>query len=422
MRFPLLVLAFAAVSTVFPTAAQTAAPAGRLTLPEAVRLAETASKAVRTAEAQLSAVEGVRREAVSPFFNNPELSVERSQRRAPDGNSRESSIGLAQPLEIAGQQGHRRSAAAAALEAVRAEVADAKRQARADAATKFYNVLASQRRLQIEQRSVDLFDRTSQAVARRRAAGEDTRLDANVALIEAERARNALARAREQWIDARAELAALLQMPLAALPELSGDLAPPVDSVPYTLDQLVASAQSLPRLRAQAARQLAARARLDLARAGRYPNVTVGVNVGREGPPDARERVTTLGITLPLPIFNRNDAAIGQALTDSTQAELELASTTRETSAQVQRLWTRLHIQRERVQRLQQTMLAASTDNQQLAARSRQAGQIGLLEQLIVNRQALDAERDLIDALIEYHATRIELENAAGWSQEGTLQ
>jgi cobalt-zinc-cadmium efflux system outer membrane protein len=54
------------------------------------------------------------------------------------------------------------------------------------------------------------------------------------------------------------------------------------------------------------------------------------------------------------------------------------------------------------------------------AAKSRQAGQIGLLDQLVVNRQALDAERDLNDALAEYHATRIELENAAGWSQEGT--
>lgn len=422
MRLPMLVLAFAAVSTLFPAAAQTAAPAGRLTLAEAVRLAETASKTVRTAEAQLAAVEGERREAASPFFKNPELSIEGSRRQAPDTDSRESSIGLAQPLEIAGQQGYRRSAAAAALEAVRAEVEEAKRQARADAAKLFYNVLASQRRLQVEQRSVELFDRTSQAVARRRAAGEDTRLDANVALIEAERARNALARAREQLVDARAEIATLLLMPLAALPELSGELAPPVDRVPYTLDQLLASGESLPRLRALAARQQAARARLDLARAGRYPDVTVGVNVGREGPADARERVTTFGITLPLPIFNRNDAAIGQALTDSTQAELELAAMTRNASAQVQRLWTRLQIQRERVQRLQHTMLAASTDNQQLSARSRQAGQIGLLEQLIVNRQALDAERDLIDALVEYHATRIELENAAGWSQEGTLQ
>ena len=94
----------------------------------------------------------------------------------------------------------------------------------------------------------------------------------------------------------------------------------------------------------------------------------------------------------------------------------------RDAQAQVRRLWSRLESQRERVQRLQRTMVPASTDNQQLAARSRQAGQIGLLEQIVVNRQALDAERDLIEALAEFHATRIELENAAGWSQEGSTR
>lgn len=67
-------------------------------------------------------------------------------------------------------------------------------------------------------------------------------------------------------------------------------------------------------------------------------------------------------------------------------------------------------------------MVAAAGQSQDLAARSRQAGHIGLLDQLLVNRQTLDAERELNDALAEYHATRIELELAAGWSQEGSTQ
>jgi cobalt-zinc-cadmium efflux system outer membrane protein len=166
----------------------------------------------------------------------------------------------------------------------------------------------------------------------------------------------------------------------------------------------------------------AAQARLGLARAGRYPDVTVGASVAREGPADARERVTTLAISVPLPLFKRNDAAIGEATSAAAQAEVERNSASRDALAQVHRLWVRLDSQRDRVQRLQQTMNQAATDNQQLAARSRQAGQIGLLEQLIVNRQALDAERDLVDALADFHATRIELENAAGWSQEGSYR
>ena len=380
---------------------------------------------MRSREAQLAAAEGARSEAASPLFNNPELSVERSRRRppAPDARTTEWTAGISQPIEIAGQQSRRREAAAASLDALRAEIDDARRQARTNAASRFYALLAAQRRLAIEQRSFELFDRTSHAVAKRRSAGEDTRLDANVALIEAERARNAVARAREQILEARGELATVLQLPAAALPEIAGEIGTPTgDSLPYRLDQLESSTQAHSRQRAFAARQEAAQARLALAQAGRYPDLTLGVQIGREGASIARERVTTLALSVPLPLFKRNDAAIGEAVTAATQAEIDRTSAMRDAQAQVRRLWSKLESQQERVQRLQRTMLAASTDNQQLAAKSRQAGQIGLLEQLIVNRQALDAERDLIEALADYHTTRIELENAAGWSQEGTTR
>ena len=125
---------------------------------------------------------------------------------------------------------------------------------------------------------------------------------------------------------------------------------------------------------------------------------------------------------MPLPLFKQNDAAIGQALSDSGQVEVERAAAVRDVQAQVRKLWLKLQSQRERVLRLQASMLSVAIDNRQLSARSRQAGQIGLLDQLVVDRQSLDAERDLNDALAEYHATRIELEQAAGLPQEGNTR
>lgn len=426
MRFPLWVVASVLAACPTLLAAQAAPGASPLTLAEAMRLAETSSPAVRTREAQLAAAEGARLEAASALFNNPELSLERIRNRVrngalPDNRFDGYTIGITQPIEIGGQQLRRREVATAALEALRAEIEDTRRQARSDAALRFHTVLAAQRKVRIEERSIELFDGTAQAVAKRRAAGEDTRLDANVALIEAERARNALAVARERWLEARSELATLLQLPPTVVPEVVGELGMPgAEARPYEIEQLIASAQAVPRQRAIAARADAARARLGLERASRTPDITFGLSTGRDGPGDARERITTLSVSLPLPLFKRNDGAIGQAMSELTQAEVERASALRDTQAQVRRLWSRLESQFDRLQRLQRAMAPASADNQQLAAKSRQAGQIGLLDQLIVNRQALDAERDLNDALADYHATRIELEQAAGWSQEGT--
>lgn len=423
MRFPLLGLALAFAASMAP-AQQPSAPAlPPLTLNQALQQAEAASTLLRTRQGQLAIAEGLRRESASPLFNNPELTAEQTRRRPASGSAGESanepSFGISQPFETGGQQGRRREVASATREAIESEIADARIQVRSEAALRFSAVLAAQRRVRIEERSLALFETSAQAVARRREAGEDTRLDANVASIEAERARNALALAREQLINARAELAAQLQLPAGQLPEAVGDLAAAIPH-PYTAEEIERSVQGLPRVRALLAREAAARARLGLEQANRSPDVRLGLNVGREGPSATREQVTTLSVTVPLPLFRRNDAAIGQAQAEALQAEVERLAGTRDAEAQVRRLWLRLSSQIDRVQRLQRAMLPAVQDNQQLAARSRQAGQIGLLDQLVVNRQALDAERELNDALAELQATRIELERAAGWPHQGT--
>lgn len=428
MRISLLVLALALLAPT--TRAQSLAPppappnAAALTLAEAMRRAEAAHPNVRTQEAKLAAAQGLRSEASSPLFNNPELNLSQTRRRSPsDGSVSERDLGISQAFETGGQQGHRRTAASANLLALEAEIADARAQARAEASQRFHAVLVALRRVQIEQRSLTLLDSTASAVETRRRAGEDTRLDANVALIEAERSRNALALAQEQLLEARAELATVLQLPPEQLPELAGTLPTANNTVTppaYDLNQLLASTQSLPRFKALQARQDFAQSRLAVERASRSPDVTVGLTTGREGPPSARERVTTLSLSLPLPIFKRNSAAIGQAMSDLTQVEVERASAVRDREALVRKLWLRLQSQQERVARLQRALLPASVDNQQLTARSRQAGQIGVLDQILVNRQALDAEREVNEAMGDLLATRIELEQTAGWLQEGT--
>ncbi|MBK7991820.1 MAG: TolC family protein [Comamonadaceae bacterium] len=111
------------------------------------------------------------------------------------------------------------------------------------------------------------------------------------------------------------------------MPEVAGELGTKVDdALPYRLEQLLASAPNLPRQRALAAREDAARARLGVERGNRNPDVTIGVHAGREGPSDARERLAIVSLSVPLPLFKRNDAAVGQAITDMTQAEVERAS------------------------------------------------------------------------------------------------
>lgn len=394
-----------------------------LTLDQAWQLAESANPQIRSKQAQVAAAEGAQTDARAWLNSNPQLTVEQTRRSVPQAglstNRRsEWNTGLSQTLEIGGQPGYRRESASAALSALRSEIQDARSQVRAEVSEQFHRVLALQQRVELETKALTLFDSTAAAVRKRRAAGEDTKLDANVALVESERARNQLAQAHEQLSEARTRLAALLQLPPTDTPQASGELGPIRAS--YTLEDLFRTIDERPRLQALAARENSAAAKLKLERASTYPDITVGLSVGRDGPNDARERLTTLSVSVPLPLFKRNASGIGQTTTELSQTQIERQAAARDARAQVNGLWTRLTSLEARVKRLQSSVLPALEDNQQLAAKSQRAGQIGLLELIVVNRQGLDARRDLLDALTDYHATRIALERAAGWSQEGT--
>jgi cobalt-zinc-cadmium efflux system outer membrane protein len=231
--------------------------------------------------------------------------------------------------------------------------------------------------------------------------------------VEAERGRNQLAVLGEQLVEARAELSAALQLPAETLPETVGELRPILPAT--TLDGLLAAARERPLLKSLDHREQAARHRVDLERAAVYPDVTVGLTKGREAPYEAREQFARLTVSVPLPLFRRNAAGIGKAVTELTQAEIERQSTERDVAAQVRARWLRLDSLRERVKRLTDSVLPALDENRRLSTASYRAGEIGLLQLLLVNRQLLDARRDYLDAVGDFIQTRIALEQTAGW-------
>lgn len=396
--------------------AQQAGP--ELTLADALARAESVNPVLRSRQAQLAAAEGTLLDARARFQSNPQLSVEGTRRSitGPEAGptQREWNTGIAQTFEVGGQPSFRRESASAAVQALRFEIEDLRLQQRAEVGRRFFRVLALQRRIEVETLAVRLFEGTAAAVERRRAAGEDTRLDANVALVEWERARNQLTSVQEQLLEARSALASPLQLPAGQLPIAHGPIEP--QSLPYGEAALLREAGSQVRLQALAARERSAQARLRLEQAARTPDVTLGLNMGREGPTVAREHVTTLSISVPLPLFRKNAAGIGAARAEVAQTAVEREAAERDTPTQVHALWLRLQSLSQRIERLERSVLPTLTRNEQLAARSQQAGQIGLLEVLVANRQVLDARRDLLDAVLDYQNTRLTLEATAGWT------
>lgn len=396
-----------------------------LTLERAWQLADNANASLRQILAKRSAVQGDVADARSLLWNNPKLSGERTRREVPQTglnpeNRREWTGAIEQTFEIAGQQGHRRSAAQQDLDALDATIEETRHEVHAEVEQRFVQVLALQERIATESASLKIIEDTAASIGKRVTAGEDSRLDGNLAKVEAVRARNQIGVLEEQLIEARAELASTLQLPSNELPVVSGSLSAPLPT--YTLAQLQANATGRPLLRALNYREQSAKSRLALERAARYPDVTVTLSSGREGPLAGRERLTGISLSLPLPLFHHNAGPIGRAATELTQAQIEREAAIRNTDASVTALWQKGQSLNARVEALQKTVLPALEENQRLSVKSLQAGEISLVQLLLVNRQVLDGRRDLIDAQTELRMTRIALQQAAGWVAPNTAQ
>ena len=405
----------------FAFAVDASAQSRSLTLEEALRRAEEVAPAVSVAQAQLLAGEAELREASAFLWNNPSVSADTARRRIPqpglpEARVTEWAVGLSQTFETGGQGGYRKAAASASREALIYAIPDARRRLRAEVQQKFFKVLALQQRAVVEREGQAIAEEAAALAAKRVAAGEDSRLDGNLARIEAERARNQAAASREALTQARADLAALLQLPLATLPDVAGDLAPaPVSRLgEAALEQLASRADIVAlQRRAEAARQ-----RVELERAVRSPDLTLGITTGREGPYDLRESFSMLSLSIPLPVFKRNDAAIGRALSELTQAEIDYRAALAAARAELASLMERYATLEERVGRLKSEVLPAIDENLQLSRRARQAGEIAVPQLLIVSRQAIEARRELLEAQAEQRSVASALEAATQYQNQ----
>src|SRR5690606_1340962 len=190
-----------------------------------------------------------------------------------------------------------------ALEAEQARV-------RAATAAAFHDVVAAQERERMARQLVALAGRALDAAGKRVEAGTLSPVEETRARVAQGSARIEALQAARDLEGARIRLAALWagdarQLDIVAPQAVALPPAPP-------LDRLLAQLDRSPAMR-HARTQVGHREALArLERARRTPDVNVIVGAQREGP-DTRSRAV-LGLSVPLPLFNRNDGAVLDAL------------------------------------------------------------------------------------------------------------
>ena len=316
---------------------------------------------------------------------------------------------LDQPIERGGKRGLRIDAARAGLVAAQADSAEQQRESLQAARTAFYALLHAQHKLAIEREIDALQQQTLAAAELRHKAGDLSTSDLARLRVEALKAANDRLRAEADQRAARAALAVLIgcaaDSPFATA---AGTLPTPLAAVTQVED-----ADHRADVAAAEARAAQARSALDLAKAQRVRDISIGLQIehypnGVPTPGDG-QLLAGIGISVPLFLFNRYDGEIARAGADAEASRTQVARAKAQAQSELAAAREALAAAAAVVQRYRDEILPQAQTAAEAVEYAYAHGAAPLLDLLDARRTLRNTRIEQADADYDYAAA------LAGW-------
>lgn len=400
------------LSPTFPAPVTESYSAPALSLRQAIGIALTRNPELAAASSEVDALDGARLQAGTR--PNPELSFLLEDTRR---ESRTTTVQINQPIELGGQREARMAAADRATEAARFDLEARWHAVRSAVVIAFFDLLAVQERARIAETSLALAQRSSNAASRRVQAGKVSPVEETKARVAEANVRIELAQVRGEQVGARARLGAVMGQPLGNF-VLQGNLAelpeaPADDIVRDRLD----TAPGVRRAQLEVERRKALSA-VEVSR--RMGNMTVSLGAKRDQEFGRNQAV--VGMTLPLPLFDRNQGNVLEALRREDKARDELAAARLQVESEAVQARERLVTSRTEAQALAAEVLPGAQSAFDAATKGFELGKFSFLEALDAQRTYLQARTQHLRALAEAQRAAADLNRILGIDpMSGTL-
>lgn len=371
------------------------------TLAQLVELARTQAPAFAAARARIAGAQaGLTTAAARP---NPELDLQGGRQNGSGGtpSGPGASVGVLLPIERTSLREARRELAVTGLDAVRASAAGFERERVAELTLRYHEVLRLQAAARLAEEDLSIAEQIRSRVQVRVGTGEAPRFELIRANAERLNALRALQAAASRIDVARAELRRLVGPTLPADFAVAGSFDEPPAPV-GTLESLrTAMLDRHPDLLAARAAVRGAEARLALERERARPSFAVR---------GAMERVpetvdARIGLVVQLPVFDRREGPIAEAIADAERARADLAERELTLSQSLEAAWLRWRIAGDQVAAYESGLLREAEAALRVAEAAYRFGERGILDYL-------DAQRTLRTLRTELNATRFDLRAA----------
>jgi cobalt-zinc-cadmium efflux system outer membrane protein len=363
-----------------------AQPALRLTLDQAQALAASRSVAISAAQRSVEAADGALRQA--GVYRNPELNASVEDTRSA---ARSTTATLDFPVELGGKRSARVNAADRARELAQAELSNARAQLRADVMRAFFAVLVAQERVALAENSADLATRAADMVGKRVVAGKVSPVDETRARVDQANAQLEAAEAVTELQDARQWLAALWGDSQWQFGEVQGNM----EMLPAraTAAELIGELEASPGLLTSRIEVERRKALVEVERSKGVPDLTLSVGAKRDNELGRTQAI--VGISIPLPLFDRNQGATYEAARRADKAVDEHQAVRIRLTTELQQASHQLALAKASAQSLKSAVLPAAQQAYDAASKGFEAGKFGFLD-------VIDAQRSLLQARARY--------------------
>jgi len=407
------------VAALAATGIAEAQPSAELTVDELVTRALADSPDLRAARSEIEAAVGRLQQA--GLRPNPMLELGGQKALSPDNNVM---IGLSVPLDLNGRKEGRVGVAERELEMKRAQIRDRERRLAADVRMKAGELLAVRRTLAVTDDLLVVNRDALRLVRDRVRQGGTPPLEENLMLVEVNRLD-----ATRQMLASRVDIAALQLKALAGMaPDepltVRGDLAsaaPPAPADEATR-QALTNRPDLDAARADVAMG-AAKIRKERAE-GRW-DATVNVGYQRQNFGFDLNGITSTGGTRPiqdvfhyfgagvsimLPVRNRNQGSIAAASAEAQAAERRLQFTELTVRQEVAAALAQYEAARRSLEIYERGVRDIATRNLSVVRQTYALGRGTLLDVIAEQRRYIDIENGYTDALRQVYDARVEID------------
>lgn len=338
--------------------------------------------AIQAAKSNLLAARARENASGQPLYN-PELSVQRQ-----NAIENTAMIEISQSVDWANKRGARRSVGSANVWVAQAELDDLRQQLSTNILNALAKYLAEQKTVELAKERTALFQQFINISKKRYSNGDIARVDLDLANL-------ALSEAMAQQADAEVNMSLALQ----DLRSITGSNQINWPNLPNYLPLLsIRNMDSenlinhLPAFLVLSRKYQSALAQIKVAERNRVPDLTIGVQGGKQW--EGSETKKLIGMTVGIPLFVRNSyrAEVDAANFDAMEAEAKRNDLVRQVRAEIKSSAERYQILYRAVQQWQKVSGKPLNNGTALTEKLWQAGELTTTDYVVQIKQRIDSQ------------------------------